>query len=86
MQVDQNAPVIAQKEIIVTAPQEKTWTALTEIERWPEWQPEVSKARLEGNLNVGTVFKWKSRGLNFICTIQDFEPEKGWDGLANHWA
>lgn len=55
MNIDKNAPLNARKEVIIAAPLEKVCAVLTEIERWSEWQPDVSSAKLEGNLAVGTI-------------------------------
>lgn len=84
MNIDQNAPLSAQKEIVIVAPLERVWATLTEIERWPEWQPDVSSAKLEGNLAVGTIFQWKAKGLSITSTIQELEPRRriGWTGRS----
>lgn len=82
MTVDRNAPLVARQEIMIAARREKVWALLTDIERWPEWQSDVSSARLEGPLAPGTVFRWKAKGLGITSTIEMVEGEKrvGWTG------
>jgi uncharacterized protein YndB with AHSA1/START domain len=84
MNIDQNAPMTACKEIFIAAPLEKVWALQTDIERWPEWQPDVASAKLEGDLAVGTIFRWKAQGINITSTLQEVEPGRriGWTGSA----
>ena len=84
MNIDQNAPLTARKEIFIAAPVEKIWGVHTDIERWPEWQPDVSSAALEGKLAAGSVFRWKAGGLNITSTLQEVEPGRriSWTGSA----
>jgi uncharacterized protein YndB with AHSA1/START domain len=82
--IDQNAPMIARKEILISAPIEKIWMLETDIERWPEWQPGVSAAHLDGDLAAGHVFRWKAQGLSITSTLQLVERPRriGWTGKA----
>jgi len=82
MNIDLTAPLTAHKEITIDAPLARVWKIQTDIENWPEWQPGVTSAKLEGELAVGTVFRWKAAGLNITSTIQVLEPQRqiGWTG------
>ncbi len=84
MSTDPHAPLIAREEVLINAPLDKVWALETDIDRWPDWQPEVSVARLEGPLAVGTVFAWKAKGLRIVSTIREYEPETriSWTGRA----
>jgi len=84
MNIDHNAPLRAKKEIQVAAPREQVWSLLTDIDRWPEWQPNVSSAKLEGDLAVGTTFRWKANELGIKSTIQELEHGRniGWTGTS----
>jgi uncharacterized protein YndB with AHSA1/START domain len=73
MNIDRNAPMAARREIIIAAPVEKVWNVLTDIERWPEWQSDIVTVQLEGGLKVGTVFRWKAKGLAITSTLREFE-------------
>jgi uncharacterized protein YndB with AHSA1/START domain len=82
MNIDKHAPLNGRKEIVIAAPIERVWAALTDIERWPEWQPDVSAAKLEGPLSVGAIFRWKAKGLNITSVIRELEQPRriGWTG------
>jgi hypothetical protein len=82
MDVDHRAPLKARKEVVINAPIETVWALLTGIERWPGWQPDISFAKLEGPLAIGTVFRWKAKVLSITSTIQVLEPGRciGWTG------
>ncbi|MCE1254686.1 MAG: SRPBCC family protein [Anaerolineae bacterium] len=84
MNVNLHAPLIARKEILINAPISQVWTTLTDINNWPEWQPDVNTARLEGELAQGTVFRWKALGLNITSVIRELATHKkiGWTGRS----
>jgi uncharacterized protein YndB with AHSA1/START domain len=62
MNIDHNAPLSAKIDIFISAPLEKVWSKLTEIDQWSEWQPDVTSSKLDGRLAVGTLFHWKAKG------------------------
>lgn len=82
MIIDPNAPLKAHKEIVIQAPPDTVWNALTDIPQWPGWQPDVTAAKLEGDLSVGSVFHWKAKGLNITSVIREIESQNriGWTG------
>lgn len=84
MNIDKNAPMIASDEIIIEAPIEDVWDLESDINHWPEWQPGVSEAMLEGELLPGNVFRWKGQGLSIVSTLEEVEPPRriGWTGKA----
>lgn len=84
MQIDHKAPLQAQKEIIINAPVEKVWRIQTDINNWPKWQKEVSKAKLLGKLSKGTTFTWKAMGMPIVSELQAVDSEKliGWTGRS----
>lgn len=84
MEIDHNAPLRARKEIIIAAAVEKVWAVQADIEHWHEWQPDVSSAKLEGDLAVGTIFRWKANGLAITSTLREVEPKQrlSWTGVA----
>ena len=83
-EIDTNAPLSAAKEIHVKAPIENVWALLTDIERWMDWQPDITSAKLEGPLAVGSVFRWKAKGLSIVSTIHTVIPQHtiGWTGVS----
>jgi uncharacterized protein YndB with AHSA1/START domain len=82
MKIDTNAPLKARKEIVIQASPDEVWSTLTDISKWPGWQPDITSAILEGDLSVGTVFRWKAKGLNITSVIREIETQKriGWTG------
>jgi hypothetical protein len=73
MMINENAPVVAKAEIEVVADPEIIWEVLTDISHWPSWNPEVKWASLDGELAVGTEFRWKAGPGTIRSTIQRIE-------------
>jgi uncharacterized protein YndB with AHSA1/START domain len=84
MKIDYNAPLHAEKDILISAPLEKVWSEITQIDQWSNWQPDVTTSKLDGVLATGTMFYWKAKGLNITSTIQILEPMQsiGWTGKS----
>ncbi len=74
MDINHQAPLVARKEIVIQASPESIWNLLADINAWSQWQSDVSIARLEGPLAVGSIFRWKAGGLNITSTLQVVEP------------
>jgi hypothetical protein len=59
------------------------------MDKWPKWNALVQSAELRGPLQRGSVFKWKSKGLTIISTLQEVTPNHRliWTGKAfGTWA
>lgn len=84
MQIDYNAPLHAEKNVHISAPLEMVWLELTNIDQWPEWQPDVTASRVAGGLAAGSMFYWKAKGLDITSRIQVLEPMQriGWTGKS----
>ena len=82
MNIDENAPAVAHDSILIDAPIEKVWAIETDINHWAEWQPDVSSAKLDGDLRSGNVFRWKAAGLSITSTLRVVKPYEqiGWTG------
>lgn len=82
MKIDSSAVLQAEKEILISDPIEKVWVEITQIDQWPQWQPDVTSAQVDGALAAGTQFHWKAKGLNITSTLQAVEPMQriGWTG------
>jgi hypothetical protein len=74
VEIDANAPAVARGEIEVAAAPEVVWGVLTEISGWPDWNPDVKSASLEGPLAPGTQFRWKAGPGTISSTLQHVEP------------
>ena len=60
MDADANAPVFATGELDVAADPETVWEVMTDIGRWPAWNPDITAATVQGPVQPGTSFRWKS--------------------------
>jgi hypothetical protein len=82
MEINSKAPAIARHEIMINASSETIWKLLTDINNWTNWNPNVSESKLEGAIESGVSFRWKSGGTAILSTLQDIEPEQkiSWKG------
>jgi len=82
IEINRNAPVTCYKKIIINANSVDVWKVLTEIDKWPEWQSDIKKARINGPLEAGTEFDWTSVGLKIHSRIHIVKPyvHFGWTG------
>jgi uncharacterized protein YndB with AHSA1/START domain len=82
--INHNAPVTCSKEIIINAPGQKVWAVLTDIDKWATWNTEVSNPKLNGPLQPGATFDWKSGGAKIHSTLHTVDSFNsfGWTGKA----
>ncbi len=82
MLINQNAPVVADGELTIAAAPELVWDVMVAIERWPEWNPDIKWATLDGELAVGSQFRWKSGPGTITSTLQGVERPRflAWTG------
>ncbi|MDP4264573.1 MAG: SRPBCC family protein [Bacteroidota bacterium] len=82
--INEKAPVLCSKSVVIRASPEKIWATLTNINNWTNWQPEIKKAKLNGSLRPQSTFEWKARGSTIHSTIHTVELYKalGWTGKA----
>jgi uncharacterized protein YndB with AHSA1/START domain len=84
VEINAQAPLVARKEIFIQASPDKVWDIQTDINSWKDWQPDISRAQLYGDLTVGSVFRWTSGGLAITSMLQEVEPGRriAWTGHA----
>jgi uncharacterized protein YndB with AHSA1/START domain len=77
-------PASSQAQIQIAATPERVWDLLSNIDRWPKWNALVQSAVLSGPLHPGSVFKWKSKGMAILSTLQEVTPNQrlSWTGRA----
>ena len=82
--INRKAPALCAKEISIHASAEKVWTVLTDIPNWIKWNREISQVQLDGPLQPGTRFVWKTGGAKIRSTLHTVEPFRhfGWTGKA----
>ncbi len=78
------AAASSQAQVEIAASPERVWDLLSNIDRWPKWNTLVQSAVLSGPLHPGSVFRWKSKGLTVISTLQEVMPNRRltWTGKA----
>ena len=69
MDLPSNAPVSAHTQTRIAAPPSVVWGVLTEFRSWPDWNPDIRWIRVYGNLESGTVFRWKSGLASIRSTV-----------------
>jgi hypothetical protein len=70
------APAFSQAHIHIAATPDRVWDLLTNFNRWPQWNALVETAVFSGPLHPGSVFKWKSKGLTIVSTLQEVTPNR----------
>lgn len=82
MTINQEAPVVQTKEIVINSTPEKIWNILTNIQSWDKWNERIIKSKLEGELEVGSSFTWKTNGSKIKSKIHSISPNRilGWEG------
>ena len=84
MNVNRQAPVVARQSVIVSAPVDAVWRLLTDIDRWPMWNPDIRRAELRGSLVQNAVFQWELRGWSISSRVHEVIPLRklAWSGQA----
>lgn len=84
MTIDQHAPLIAEREILIESSINKVWNAVSDVQNWPSWQKDVSTVQLFGTLQAGSRFQWKAMGMSITSQLQTVEINKviGWTGKS----
>ena len=82
MTINQEAPVIQTKEIIINAQPEKIWQVLTNIKKWGDWNSRITNLVTQSELKVGSTFTWKTKGSKIKSTVHTFKTNQvlGWIG------
>ena len=67
---------------MINAAPEHVWQVLTGINEWRNWQKEINKAILNGQLIPGATFDWKTGGAKIHSTLHTVQPfsQFGWTG------
>jgi len=83
-EVNREAPVVASTEVEIDAPPEVVWDIMTAIDRWPEWNPDIKTAALQGGLQEGSTFRWKTGPGTVVSTLREIDRPKriAWTGRS----
>jgi uncharacterized protein YndB with AHSA1/START domain len=84
VEINTQAPLVARKEIFIQASPEAVWKIQVDINAWKDWQPGIAKSRLQGPLEVGSVFRWITGGFAVTSRLEEVEPQRriAWSGQA----
>ncbi len=74
-EVDAGAPIRTSVSVAIKAPPALVWTVLSDIARWPSWQPDIEHAAITEPVGAGTRFRWTTSGGTIHSRIVLFEPE-----------
>ncbi|GAB3636227.1 hypothetical protein GCM10027422_18170 [Hymenobacter arcticus] len=79
-----NAPAKTDQLIRINASPDKVWQLLSRIDDWAVWNSDITAPHLNGALQPGTSFDWKTGGLTIHSTLHTVEPNAalGWSGKA----
>jgi uncharacterized protein YndB with AHSA1/START domain len=80
--INRAAPVAAEAAIEIDATPVRIWETLVNVERWPEWNPDVKSVHLQGGVREGSIFRWKTSSGTITSTFQTVEwPHRvSWSG------
>ena len=83
-QINNKAPVVCRRQVTIYASAKVVYHALSQINEWVLWQPEIKKAKLKGFPKAGAAFQWISGGSKINSIIHTASPYHafGWSGKA----
>lgn len=64
-------------ELEMDVPQERVWAWLIRADIWPTWFSRASEVRIQGGekgLQAGSVFQWRTSGVNIQSKVEEFVP------------
>jgi uncharacterized protein YndB with AHSA1/START domain len=84
MEINRNAPATAEGELQIDADPQTVFSVISAVDQWPSWNPDVKSVTLEGPVQPGTVFRWKSGPSSLTSTLQVVDPphEIAWTGTT----
>ena len=84
MDINRNAPATAEGERQIAADPQTVFAVISAIDQWPYWNPDVKSVELQGPVQEGTVFRWKSGPSTLTSTLQVVDPphEIAWTGTT----
>ena len=82
MEINHSAPAIAGGEIEIEADPHTVFSVLSAVDGWPTWNPDVKAVTLEGAVEPGTAFRWRSGPSSITSTLRVVDPprEIAWTG------
>jgi uncharacterized protein YndB with AHSA1/START domain len=84
MNINRRAPVVARQSVVVRTPADAVWRLLTDVDRWPTWNPDIRRAELRGALIQNAVFHWECDEWCISSRVHEVIPLRklAWSGQA----
>jgi hypothetical protein len=92
--IDEAAPIVARRELVIAAPVGDVWRILSSPETWPRVDPAIRDVRVHGEVAAGTRFTWRNgrARLSSRFAVVEAEQEISWVGSGSgaravhrHW-
>jgi hypothetical protein len=82
MDINRAAPATFGSSTHIDAHPEIVYAVIADIAAWPAWNDDVRSVELEGAVEPGTVFRWKSGPSSLTSTLRVVDPprEIAWTG------
>ncbi|MBL0341387.1 MAG: SRPBCC family protein [Bacteroidetes bacterium] len=82
--INPKAPVLFRKTIIINANSVAVWKVLTDIGNWSSWQTDLKSPVINGPVQEGATFTWKSGGFKIKSELHTVSPyvHFGWTGKS----
>jgi hypothetical protein len=82
--IDREAPATADGRIDIAAPPDVVWSVISDLSAWPSWNPDVKAMSVEGPIQPGTTFRWRSGSAKLTSRLRTVDPprEIGWTGTT----
>jgi uncharacterized protein YndB with AHSA1/START domain len=84
VEINRNAPATAEGELQIAADPQTVFAVISAIDQWPSWNPDIKSVTLQGPVQPGTGFRWKSGPSSLTSTLQvvDRPGEIAWTGAT----
>jgi uncharacterized protein YndB with AHSA1/START domain len=80
------ADLFSHNKLLINASCERIWSHIIDAAKWPEWYPNSKEVKINADtvLEDGTVFRWRTFGLQLESKVNEFVPYTriGWYGYA----
>ena len=82
VRINEKAPAVQSKELVIHAKPEKVWEVLTDIDRWSDWNGNIKDPQTKEKPAAGSIFTWKNSGSKIVSEIHTLEQNRmlGWTG------
>ncbi|CAN5189374.1 hypothetical protein BH09BAC4_BH09BAC4_31210 [soil metagenome] len=87
-EINPYSPVHLIETVLINATPQQVWVVMTGVDNWPDWQPNITRATLAGDLSAGSAFTITNAGDDINATFHTVTPyhffgwESHYEGLA----